>query len=86
VSAPLRSDESWKQFLELSARGEPVELIGAEVVRKASPTPGHGVAQTGLGEVLAPFRRRGGGGDGPGGFWLMTEVEVALRFRKRVSA
>src|SRR5690606_32234684 len=67
----------WERLLALSARGERVELVSGEIVRPTSPSPEHGVAQAGLMEVLAPFRRRSGGGSGPGGWWLMTEVEVA---------
>jgi Uma2 family endonuclease len=55
---------------------EPVELIGGEIVRKASPSPAHGSSQIKLGAVLDAFNRRSGGPRGPGGWWLMAEVEV----------
>jgi Uma2 family endonuclease len=52
------------------------EILDGEIVEKASPTPEHGVAQLGLGaQLFGPFHRRSGGGS-PGGWWLMTEVEV----------
>lgn len=52
------------------------EIIDGEVVEKASPTPEHGIAQLGLGaQIFNAFHRRSGEG-GPGGWWLMTEVEV----------
>lgn len=52
------------------------EIIDGEIVEKASPTPEHGVAQLGLGaQIFNAFHRRSGEG-GPGGWWLMTEVEV----------
>jgi Uma2 family endonuclease len=66
-----------ERLLQLTAEGRSVEIVAGEIVEKATPSPEHGIVQTGLGEVLAPFRRRGGGGGGPGGWWLMTEVEVA---------
>jgi Uma2 family endonuclease len=56
--------------------GASVELIDGVLVEKAAPSPEHGSAQLGLGDVLGPFRGRDGGGRGPGGWWLMTEVEV----------
>jgi Uma2 family endonuclease len=52
------------------------EIIDGEVVEKASPLPEHGVAQLGLGsQLFGAFHRRAGEGP-PGGWWLMTEVEV----------
>jgi Uma2 family endonuclease len=56
--------------------GARAEVIDGEVIEKASPTPEHGVAQLGLGaQLFSAFHRRAGAG-GPGGWWLMTEVEV----------
>jgi Uma2 family endonuclease len=65
-------DELRREFERLLASGERVEWIGGELVR-ATPTSEHGAVQMGLGDVLGPFR---GGGGRPGGWWLMTEVEV----------
>src|SRR5690606_5912195 len=49
-----------------------------ELVDKAAPSPEHGSAQVGLSGVLFGFRGpRGGGPRGPGGWWLMSEVEVS---------
>jgi len=45
-------------------------------VRRAAPTPAHGKTELKLGELLGPFNRRTGGPRGPGGWWLMSEVEV----------
>jgi Uma2 family endonuclease len=67
------SDEGRREFERLLAAGERVEWVGGEIVR-ATPTPEHGAVQMGLGDVLGPFR---GGPGRPGGWWLMTEVEVA---------
>lgn len=54
------------------------EVIGGELVRKASPTGEHGAAQAALASLLfSPFNRRPGG-PAPGGWWIETEVEVEL--------
>lgn len=51
------------------------ELIAGEIVPKAAPSAEHGTAQRRLGTLVDPFDRRPGG-RWPGGWWLMTEVEV----------
>lgn len=54
------------------------ELIGGEIVEKASPSGEHGDAQAGIiGAVRPPFQRQRGRG-GPGGWWIAAEVEVLL--------
>ncbi len=54
------------------------ELIDGELIEKAAPTGEHGGAQAGIvAAVLPPFQRPPGRG-GPGGWWIMTEVEVRL--------
>jgi Uma2 family endonuclease len=51
------------------------EIIDGELVQKATPSPEHGSAQFALsGLLFSPFGSSRGGG--PGGWWLMTEVEV----------
>jgi Uma2 family endonuclease len=60
----------------LRDEGRAVELIDGEIVHKAMPSPAHGSAQLKFGAVLDPFNRRGGSGDRPGGWWIMTEVDV----------
>ena len=56
--------------------GASAELIDGDIVEKAVPSPEHGTAQLGLGsQLFTPFHRPPGRG-GPGGWWLMTEVEV----------
>lgn len=52
------------------------EVIGGVVHEKAAPTAEHGTAQFSLGHLLWPFDR--GGGGRPGGWWIMTEVEIEL--------
>lgn len=54
------------------------ELIDGELTQKAAPSWSHGSIQLGLGSGLrSQFHRRSGGG-GPGGWWILSEVHVAL--------
>jgi Uma2 family endonuclease len=55
--------------------GRAVEIVGGDIVEKAQPSFEHGSAQSGLSGPLFGFRGPGGP-DGPGGWWLATEVEV----------
>jgi len=56
-----------------------LELIDGELVEKAAPTLQHGVAQRNAGSALGgAFHRRSGGPGGPGGWWIATEVDIAL--------
>jgi Uma2 family endonuclease len=62
----------------LTARSEgvPAEIIDGELVEKAAPSPEHGSAQFALsGLLFSPFGSRQAP-DGPGGWWLMCDVEV----------
>lgn len=52
------------------------EVVGGEVHEKAAPSAEHGTAQFSLGHFLWPFDRAGGGR--PGGWWIVTEVEIEL--------
>lgn len=55
-----------------------LELIDGEFVEKASPTPRHADAQRGAIVLVAgAFHRRGGRG-GPGGWWILPEVDLVL--------
>lgn len=54
------------------------EVIDGELVRKAAPSGPHGRAQSRIASRIGgPFDRRPGGRF-PGGWWLVTEVEVEL--------
>lgn len=53
------------------------EVVGGELVEKASPTFEHGSIQGSLCGALFGFRNPGGGRR-PGGWWLGTEVEIEL--------
>lgn len=61
---------------ELWDRGIPAELIDGEIVHETGPRPEHGAAQAKLLGLLDPFHRKPGGPRGPGGWWLMVEVDV----------
>lgn len=55
------------------------ELIDGELVEKAAPTFEHGRAQGHTAVAISgPFDRRVGGPGGPGGWWIATEVDIAL--------
>lgn len=54
------------------------EVLAGSLEEKASPSPAHGRAQRSLaGFVGGPLDDDDGRG-GPGGWWILTEVEVAL--------
>ena len=54
------------------------EVIAGEVHQKAAPSAEHGDAQGALATILrSQFHRRGGGGH-PGGWWILTAVEIQL--------
>lgn len=65
----------------LAALGdEPWEVIHGTLVRKADPSAEHGDAQLGLGSTLrAFFHRSPGGPSGPGGWRILSEVDVELQ-------
>lgn len=59
-----------------------LELIDGELVEKAAPTLQHGVTQGRTsGAIGGAFDRRKGGPGKPGGWWIATEVDVALEGR-----
>jgi Uma2 family endonuclease len=64
------------EFLPMIANEEPLELVDGQVVRKAAPMSRHGYVQVTLGALLRPFQRRAGGPSGPGGWWILSEVDT----------
>jgi Uma2 family endonuclease len=65
------------EFLAIPEHQRFHELIAGAIVEKATPSAEHGDAQAGVvGAVRPAYQRRGG--DGTGGWWIMTEVEVEL--------
>ncbi len=64
-------------LLALPDEGRGYELIDGTIVEKQSGFR-HSRAHFNLREPLAPYNRRGGGGDRPGGWWFL--VEQLVRF------
>jgi Uma2 family endonuclease len=65
--------------VETWTRSKYVEVIGGELVEKAAPSGDHANTQAGLVEHLrARFHRDRGGGDRPGGWWILTEATIEL--------
>ncbi len=54
------------------------EIIDGELVRKAMPSAPHGLAQRVVGGRVGDSYSRRPGGERPGGWWIVTEVEVQL--------
>ncbi len=73
---PARTHATLADYADAHARGEVVELIDGDLVPRAMARPAHGTAQAKLGALLDRFNRGRGGPRGPGGWWIMTEVEV----------
>jgi len=64
-------------FEDLALRDDSdrLEIIGGEIVEKASPSPSHGRTEIKIGVAVDPFNRKGGP-RGPGGWWIFTEIHV----------
>lgn len=76
MSAASRPRRTLAEVTRLLEQGEAVELIDGEIVHRTMARPEHGIAQAKVSELLGRYNRRTGGPRGPGGWWLMTEVEV----------
>ncbi len=76
MGEPARRRATIEDLIPLVASGQAFELVDGELVRKASPDAVHGGAQAKLGELLGPINRKTGGPRGPGGWWIMTEVDT----------
>lgn len=63
-------------LMPLILEERPFELIDGEIVEKAAPTPAHGMAQAKSSACLDAFNRKPGGPRGPGGWWIMSEVDI----------
>jgi Uma2 family endonuclease len=66
-------------FRDLAALGDAsAEIIQGAIVYKAEPSAEHGDAQLALGAFLRQYFHRKGGPAGPGGWWILTEVDVTF--------
>lgn len=78
VSRVARGSATLADFLAIPEEQRFHELLSGEIVEKAEPSGEHGDAQSGVvGALRLPFQRPVGRG-GPGGWWILTEVEVLL--------
>jgi len=78
MSHPASRRATLEDFLAIPEAQRFHELLAGEIVEKATPSGEHGDAQAGVvGAVRPPYQRAPGRG-GPGGWWIATEVEVAL--------
>lgn len=78
MSQSARKGATLDDFWKIPEQERFHELIGGDLIRKATPSGEHGDAQAGVvGAVRAPFQRLPNRG-GPGGWWIASEVEVLL--------
>jgi Uma2 family endonuclease len=66
------------EFLQIPEDRRFHELVGGEIVVKATPSGEHGDAQAGIVGAIRPAYQRRSRDGGPGGWWIATEVEVLL--------
>ena len=79
MTDPVRRRSTLEEFWAIPEAERFHELIGGEIVPKASPSGEHGGAQAVIvGAIQPPFQRSSNGRGGPGGWWIATEVEVLL--------
>jgi Uma2 family endonuclease len=67
---------SMADFLAIPEEQRFHELIAGEIVEKAAPSGEHGTTQLSTGSTLLGAFGRHPPSGGPGGWWLMTEVEI----------
>lgn len=78
MSDPARRKATIEDFYALPEDRRFHELIDGQIIEKATPSGEHGDAQAGIISAIRPkFQRRHGSG-GPGGWWILTEVEILL--------
>jgi Uma2 family endonuclease len=77
MSAPARRLAT---FVDLAHLGDEAfhEVLAGEVVENAAPLPEHGLAHRALGRFIGGPFDDDDGRRGPGGWWILTEVEVEL--------
>jgi Uma2 family endonuclease len=77
AQTPTHRPATLEDFLSIPAHERFHEMLDGEIVRKAMPGGKHATVQGRLRELIGPYddgspRRQ------PGGWWLMTEVEIQL--------
>jgi Uma2 family endonuclease len=81
MGAPPAKGKGSKTIADWLAQPESarLELIDGELVEKAAPSLSHGRSQRSIGSIIGdPYDRKSGGPRGPGGWWIATEVDIAL--------
>lgn len=56
----------------LQSGDDRVELIDGEIVKRPMARSEHALIQSSISDEVLPFKRK----DGPGGWWIMTEISV----------
>jgi Uma2 family endonuclease len=77
AQTPTHRPATLEDFLAIPSPERFHEILNGELVRKALPSARHASAQSRLAGLLHPFDGEGSPGQ-PGGWWIMTEVEVLL--------
>ena len=79
MSAPARKPATEADFFAIPEHERWHELYDGQVVERAAPSGEHSNAQSGVISVIKPrYQRRGGGPEGPGGWWIYSEAEIRL--------
>lgn len=76
MTEPVRRKATIEDFYAIPEERRFHELIAGEIIEKANPSGEHGNAQAGVIFTARQFQRPAG--NGPGGWWILTEVEVLL--------
>jgi Uma2 family endonuclease len=76
-ATPLRKVATYEDILALPEHlvGE---ILGGDLFALPRPSPRHALAASGLGGALFDVFARPGGGDPPGGWWILDEPELHL--------
>jgi Uma2 family endonuclease len=78
MTDPFRRKSTLDEFWAIPEHERFHELIGGEIIPKATPSGEHGDAQSWIVGIVKPRFQRSPGPGGPGGWWIATEVEVVL--------